>query len=370
MPYLAFDNIHIAGLTCAVPENVQTLDHVEDTAQVCSFQKYTGVLRRHISATRQTSLDLGCAAAKKIMGKVGWTRDSVDGLIFLTQTPDFNAGTGNAFLAHYILGLSERCMAFDIPLACSSFPYGLAVASSLLQQKDINRIVMLSGDTQWHFYEGGIPVATPDGTFMFGEASSALLLEKSQGAAPVCLALYTDGSGYKYLFNPLGGSRNAWEPGGAVVLPNGDTFVPSGKFGYMDGIEITSFSTTKVVECIRDFLLKEHKTVDDYDGIILHQANKQIVRTIAKRLKADPAKVPLSLGRYGNTSGASVTVTMTDAYAHCERKNLSLLLSSFGTGLSWGVASFSLSPQVIVPIFTTGERFDEGLVKKLQPQGA
>lgn len=370
MPYLAFDNIRIAGLTCAVPENLQTLDHIQDRAQVRSFQKYTGVLQRHISVTRQTSLDLGCAAAKKILEKAGWTRDSVDGLLFLTQTPDFNAGTGNAFLAHYVLGLPERCMAFDIPLACSSFPYGLAVAASLLQQEDINRILMISGDTQWHFYEGGVPVPTPDGTFMFGEASSAVLLEKAPGSAPVRLALYTDGSGYKYLFNPLGGSRNAWETGGPVMLPNGDTFVPTGKFGYMDGIEITSFSTTKVVECIRDFLAKQHKTVADYDGIILHQANKQIVRTIAKRLQVEPTKVPLSLDRYGNTSGASVTVTMTDAYAHSDRQNLSLLLSSFGTGLSWGIASFTLTPRVIAPIFTTAERFDEGFVKKFQPVGA
>lgn len=369
MPNLTFDNIRIAGLTSAVPENLQTLDHIEDRAQVRSFQKYTGVLQRHISATRQTSLDLGCAAAKKILEKAGWTPGSIDGLIFLTQTPDFNAGTGNAFLAHYVLRLSERSMAFDIPLACSSFPYGLAVASSLLQQEDINRILMISGDTQWHFYEGGVPTATPDGTFMFGEASSAVLLEKASASPPMNLALFTDGSGYKYLFNPLGGSRNAWETASPVLLPNGDTFVPSGKFGYMDGIEITSFSTTKVVECIRDFLAKHHKTVADYDGIILHQANKQIVRTIAKRLQADPARVPLSLDRYGNTSGASVTVTMTDAYAHCGQKNLSLLLSSFGTGLSWGIASFTLSPEVIAPIFTTAARFEEGIIKRLQPGG-
>lgn len=364
MPYLDFDNVRIAGLACAVPDNVQTLEHVADQAQVKSFQKYTGVMGRHISITRQTSLDLGCAAAKKIMKRQGWAADSIDGIIFLTQTQDFNVGTGNAFLAHYLLGLPADCMAFDMPLACSSFPYGLSVASSLLQQKGINRVLMISGDSQWHFYPNGKPLAIPDSSFMFGEASTAMLLEKSPEAEPISMALFTDGSGYKYLFNPLGGSRNAWEKPGPVLLPNGDIYVQAGKFGYMDGIEITSFSTTRVVEDIKAFLDRQKKTVEDFDGIVLHQANKQIVRTIARRLKADMKNVPLSLDRYGNTSGASVSVTMTDAYAGSDKKKLTLLVSAFGTGLSWGVVSLTLDPQVIEPIFSTNDVFAEGFVKR------
>lgn len=362
MPYLEFDNVGFAALTCAVPENVQTLD--ENSAQAKSFQKYTGVKQRHISVTRQTNLDLGCAAAHKALQKADWPISSLDGLIYMSQTPDFNPGTGNAFLAHYILGLKEDCLAFDIPLACSSFPYGLSVCASLLQQKDINRILMISGDTQWHFYEGGVPVAYPDGRFMFGEASSALLLEKRADSPSIKIALYTNGAGYKYLFNPVAGCRNSWEGAGPFLLPNGDIHTLSGKFGYMDGIEITTFSTTKVVEDIRKFLEQTQKTINDFDGLVLHQANKQIVTTIARRLKADLKKVPLSLDRYGNTSGASVSVTIADAYSRPGGKTLDLLLSAFGTGLSWGIVSLAINPDVIEPIFTTSEHyFEEGFVK-------
>ena len=365
MALLEFDNISIAALTAAVPDNIQTLEDVaiRNADQVRSFQKYTGVMQRHISVTRQTALDLGCAAALKALEKAQWDASSLDALVFMSQTPDFNAGTGNAFLAHYILGLREDVLAFDIPLACSSFPYGLSVCSSLLQQASINRILMISGDTQWHFYDKGIPVASPDGRFMFGEASTAILLEKNKNSLPISISLHTDGSGYKYLFNPLGGCRNAWEKAQAFMLPNGDTYTPSGKFGYMDGIEITSFSTTKVVSDIQKFLDLKSMPITGFDALVLHQANKQIVKTIAKRLKVDAGKVPLSLDRYGNTSGASVPLTIVDAYAGSEKENLSLLLGAFGTGLSWGIAALNIRPAVIEPVFVCSDRFEEGFVQ-------
>lgn len=365
MALLKFDNISIAGLAAAVPEHIQTLEEAAklNPAQVRSFQKHTGVLQRHISITRQTSLDLGCAAAKKALQKARWDAGSLNALVFMSQTPDFNAGTGNAFLAHYLLGLNEEVMAFDIPLACSSFPYGLSVCSSLLQQPSINRVLMISGDTQWHFYNDGIPLATADSAFMFGEASTAVLLEKRPESPQIHIALYTDGSGYKYLFNPIGGCRNAWEKRQTFLLPNGDTHTPFGKFGYMDGIEITNFSTTKVVDDIKKFINLQKMRIADFDGIILHQANKQIVNTIAKRLSADKSKVPLSLDRYGNTSGASVTLTIADAYACCKKENLCLLVSAFGTGLSWGIVTLNISPNVIEPVFFCNDRFEEGFIQ-------
>lgn len=361
MPFLHFDNIEITAMAAAVPETVQTLETVPPSLQeqAKSFQKFTGVKQRHISLCRQTALDLACCAARELFEQSGIKAEEIDGIIFMSQTPDFNAGTGNAFLAHYLLQLKSDCLAFDIPLACSSFPYGISVAASLLQQPGINKILMLSGDTQWAFYPDGKPFVAPGGPFMFGEASTAIVIEKSFKAMPLDIALFTDGSGYKYLYNPLGGCRNAWVNGSAFKLPNGDVHYTVGKFGYMDGIEITNFSTTRVVRDIKDFLIKTGTSIADFDGIILHQANRQIVTSIAKRLKADLAKVPLSLDRYGNTSGASASLTMIDAYADSDARDLYLLLAAFGTGLSWGILSMHLNPQVIHPVVPCSYRFSE-----------
>jgi 3-oxoacyl-[acyl-carrier-protein] synthase-3 len=365
MAFLEFDNISIAALAGAVPAHVQTLEEAarHNPDYVRFFQRQTGVLQRHISLIEQTSVDLGYAAALKALEKAGWDAHSLDALIFLSQTPDFNAGTGNAFIAHYMLGLREDVPAFDIPLACSSFPYGLSVCSALLQQAAINRVLMLSGDTQWHFYENGVPTATADGAFLFGEATTALLLERRPDSSPLRIALHTDGSGYKYLFNPLGGARNAWRRAQKFLLPNGDTYSPFGRFGYMDGLEITSFSTTKVVGSIRDFLDRQKQTLVDYDGLVLHQANMQIVTTIARRLKIDMAKVPVTLDRYGNVSGASTSLTIVDAYAGSQQDKLSLLTCAFGTGLSWGIAAIEIYPARIEPVFPYEGRFEEGYVR-------
>lgn len=368
MPFLNFDNIKVSAMAAATPETIQTLDNIDPALsdQVKSFQKFTGVKQRYISLCGQTALDLGCCAAKEAFRHANIPPEEIDGIIFLSQTPDFNAGTGNAFLAHYLLNLKADCLAFDIPLACSSFPYGISVAGSLLQQPAINKILLISGDTQWAFYPDGKPYASPGGPFMFGEACTAIIVEKSASAKPINISLFTDGSGYKYLFNPVGGCRNAWSKGRAFKLPNGDVHNVVGKFGYMDGIEITSFSTTRVVNDIKGFLDKTDHKINDFDGIILHQANRQIVSSIAKRLKAETARVPYSLDRYGNTSGASASLTIIDAYAGSEKKDLFLFVCAFGTGLSWGMFDLHINPAVITPVVTCASKFEEGEAKAVK----
>ena len=363
MPFLTFDNVAIAGMAAAVPSHVQTLEDARKKMpdRVKSFEKVTGVHQRHISITRQTTVDLGVHAARRALERAGWPPDSLDGIIFFSQTPDFDSGAGNAFLAHCLLELKQDCLAFDISLACSSFPYGLSVGASLLAQPAISRLLLIFGDTQWAYYAKGIPVALPDGGFMFGEASTAVLLEKSDAAKPMRIALFTDGSGYKYLFNPFGGCRNAWEKGPVFRLPNGDIY-RAGMGKYMDGPEITSFSTTRVVADIQNFMTATGHTPADYDSIILHQANRQIIRTIAKRLGINPESLPSTLDRYGNTSGASASLVIIDTYAGCAKPDVFLLASAFGTGLSWGVASFHLAPSVISPTEPCDTKFDEGTV--------
>lgn len=133
----------------------------------------------------------------------------------------------------------------------------------------------------------------------------------------------------------------------------------------MDGMEIMSFSTMRVVDTIKVFLDRLGKNIEDYDGMVLHQANMQIIKTIARRLKADKSKVPTTLDHLGNTSGASTTLTMVDAYANSQKSPLRLLISSFGVGLSWGVVSLSLDPAVIAPMVTCSNRFEEDFLKPI-----
>ncbi len=365
MALLHFDNVGIAALACAVPSFVQKINTDPGFAHasyVKSFVKKMGVTQRHISITEQTCTDLGYAALMRALTKAQWETDSLDALIFMSQTPDFNPGTGNAFVLLNHLGLSTRVLAFDITLGCSSFPYGLSVCASLLQQKAINRIAMICGDTQWSFTAEKESLLQ-ENIFIFGEGTAALLLEKSTDN-PIDIALYSDGSGYKYLYNPCSGSRNNWRHGSTMRLRDGAQIpvLPAKAGAFMDGIEITVFSTQTVVSSITNFLAGIGRPITSYDGLVLHQANKQIVNTIAKKLGADTIDVPLSLDRYGNTSGASVLLTMADAYAGRRDKALDLLVAAYGVGLSWGLVSMRLDPAVVEPIFTSDCRFEEGFI--------
>lgn len=361
MALLKFDNIGIAALAGALPGTVQkiNLDPTHPRATyIANFVRQTGIRERHMSLSEQTTTDLGFIAMLKALDRAGWEAASLDALIFLSQTPDFNPATGNASILHNHLHLSEDAFVFDITQGCASFPYGLAVCSALLQQPHINRMAMVSGDTMWHMYPSPQAILD-DPVFMVGEGTTALLLEKKD-STPLDISLHSDGSGYHFLYNPWEGTRNAWRrtPG---VLPNGVIYNGG---GYMDGLEITTFSTTRVVDSIKAFLGKVGKNIDDYDGLVLHQANKQIVKTMARRLKMPVEKVPTTFEKFANTNGASVTLTMLDAYAG-KNETLKLLISAFGIGLSWGIVSLDVDTSVFVPLVETDHRFDEDFLKPL-----
>lgn len=356
MALLHFDNVGVAALAGALPEHIQEINMDSahpNAAYIENFVKQTGITRRHISITEQTSTDLGYAALNAALDKAGWEAQSLDALIFVTQTPDFNNGTGNAFVLHNHLNLSTETWVFDIPQGCASFPSGVAACASLMQQPNINRVALVSGDTMWASYPS-VQAILADPVFLAGEGSTALLFENRENT-PMDISLHSDGSGYFFLYEPWAGARNAWRRVRSR-LPNGAIYHGG---AYMDGLEITSFATMRVVKSIRGFLAGLNKTSEDYDGLVLHQANKQIVETMAKRLKFDMSKVPTTVEKYANTNGASVTLTMIDAYANAQTAPLKLLVSAFGIGLSWGEVSLTLDPSVIVPMQICSTRFEE-----------
>lgn len=359
MAFLHFDNVGIAALAGALPDHVQAIDMDPDhprAAYIANFVKQTGIRQRHISITEQTATDLGHTALCKALERAGWEAQSLDALIFMSQTPDFNPSASNAHVLHNHMKLGEDILAFDITQGCASFPYGLSVCASLLQQAHINRVAMVSGDTIWPLYASREALLEAP-VFLSGEGCTACLLEKA--SSPIDITLHSDGAGYHFLYDPWSGARNAWRRSRGV-MPNGEVYEGG---GYMDGMEITSFSTMRVVDSIKAFLERIGKGVQDYDGVVLHQANMQILKTMTRRLKVDKAKAPTTVERLGNTNGASVSLTMVDAYAGRDDGPLNLLVSAFGVGLSWGVVSMALNPAVIAPMVTCSNRFEEDFLK-------
>ena len=358
MAEFVLDGISIRGIACAVPDN--KVDNTEYYRQfgkekVDTVTKVTGVRSSYRTTEEQTASDLCFVAANTLLENKGVGRDEIGACVFVSHTPDYTL-PATACVLHKRLRLPLSCVAFDINLGCSGWVYGLNVVGSLMLTSNIDKALLLFGDTS-------IKTASPEdnlSVMLFGEGGSATLLEKDNVG---CIKgeLMTDGDGYKSIIIPSGAYRNRngsrerrkWRDG--VVRSDFDL--------YMNGTDVFAFSISKVPEMINNFVAGQEKgrpAQEIYDALVLHQANLFILRQISKKTKIPMDMIPVSIDRYGNTSGASIPITICDAYGEEESKKLRLLMCGFGIGLSWGIIDTVIDSNDIYPIQLTEEYYKEG----------
>ncbi len=347
MNYSEYNGIRIAAMATAVSQEVIDInammdDPKEDPKYIKSFIKKTGITRKHVAATSQTASDFSYAAAKRLEEEQRYKPEEIGILINVTQNPDYRTPS-TASLLHKRLGLSKDCVAFDINLGCSGFVYGVSVAAGLLLSSLSCKALVLMGDTQARGRKES-DERSSNTRLLFGDASAAVLLEKNDDYT-IRSGLMSDGEGHKAISTPYGAWRH----------PDGPELIPG------DDIAVFNFTINEVPELIRRFSEKVGTDLNDYDGVILHQANMMVLKNIAKRLEVPLDSCPISIDRYGNTSSASIPLTISDKYgAEKDDKELNLLTSGFGIGLSWGVVDFKINCKDIFPIFETDTTYDDG----------
>ena len=359
MPYFKFDNLKISAVATAVPTRVRKVEEFNDlfgADHVKHFTESTGIHQFRQSAEHQTASDFCYVAAEKILEEKEIDRKSIGALVFVAHSTDYRR-PATACVLHKRLGLDKDCAAYDISLGCSAFVYGLNVICSMMQSSDIDKALLLVGETLTKM----VNEKDQSVRMLFGDGGSAILIEKQEGAAPIQGILKSDGNGYKAIIAPAGGFRNMDAPKDDFVWPDGS--VRSLYNTIMQGEDVFGFTITAVPRTIKEFFTKTSTTVDDYDCLAFHQANQFISQMLCKKLKADPAKMPISLDRYGNPSAPAVPLVMCDAYgADNEDKVLNFLMCGFGVGLSWGVCSAKVNVKDIYPIIETDEIFEEGII--------
>lgn len=353
-------NISIAGVCCAVPDNPkQTLDYrdVFEEDSITKFIKMTGVNQRFIAKPGQTSSDLCYTAAEALLRRFGWDKSTIDALIFVSQTPDYRLPATACFL-HGRLGLDQNCIAFDVNLGCSGYIYGLHIAGSLMQNDSIDRVLLLCGDTINTYLS---PV-DKSSTMLFGDAGSATMLEKTEGQ-DMYFMLKTKGAGYKSIIVPSGACRSIT---GEYERKKIDEGIIRNDFDLaMDGTEVFNFTISDVPNAICEFLSSRNESVELYNRFFFHQANQFMLNHIAKKVKIPKENFPISIDRYGNTSVASIPLTISDFYNSNEQSIINnqkpdrVMLVGFGVGLSWGVISLDIDPKVCLPVIRTNECYSE-----------
>jgi 3-oxoacyl-[acyl-carrier-protein] synthase-3 len=338
MPKSVFKGVRVAGVAGAVPQPVvnNLTDHdfcsEEDRRKVVELTK---VAQYRKAPPGMCSSDLCCAAAETLLAGLGRSPEDIDGIVFATMTPDYRVPS-TACVIQDRLRCRTSVVAYDINMGCSGFVVGLYNASSLITGAGLKRVLLLAGDTQTKLcYDQDKNVV-----FILADGGSATLLEADAGADDIVVELFTDGSRFRNLYVPAGGFRQPSSDVTRTVHQQADGGMRSDDNLYMNGMEIFKFSATDVVKALETFMSQQHLSADSVDYLFLHQANGFMNSQIARKLKFRPDKVPFTIEFFGNTGSASIPLTIADHFSkHPSPEATPCLVSGFGVGLSWGVAS-------------------------------
>ena len=342
MAFLEFKNVRIAGISAGVPKkiisnlNPDTNDGFSSEYSPEDFVKTTGVEERRVSDKLCTS-DLCYYAAEQLISDLKWNKEEIEALVFVSQTADYILPCTSCIL-QYRLGLSKDCYATDCTLGCSGWVYGLSQVVSLLLNGTIKKALLLCGDAKKRAAGPRDP--------LFGAAGTATAVEYQEGAPGFQFHFGTDGSGYDAIITPDGGSRNQVSPK-SFELEEIEGKQMHRMQTRMKGMDVFSFGITTPPKSIKR--LAEHYGFNymDSDYLILHQANMKMNNMIAKKLKFAPEKVPLCMLHFGNTSSASIPLTIVTELREKCKSTTKFLCCGFGVGLSWGTVAFEAKDMII-----------------------
>lgn len=337
MAILHFNGVGITAMSACVPKNViNNLEYTQyfPATDVAKLVEKTGIYERRFADVKTCSSDLCYVAAEKLFADNDIDRSSIDILIFITQTPDYRM-PANSLLLQERLKLPTSTMAFDITLGCSAFIYGMSVAYSLLSQPNVNKILILDGETRSKVYSP----KDRKTAFLFGDGGVAALVEKDDKFGDTHISLNSDGSMADTIKINGGGYRN---PSSVETLKEKivDEYgnIRTDENGYMDGESVFNFVATKVPQDIKKLCSQTCIDLQLMDYYIFHQANNFMNQFIVKKLKIDKGKVPSTIAKFGNTSSVSVPLTIVSELKDKLNGSHNLLLSAFGVGLTWATA--------------------------------
>lgn len=340
MAVLKYTNIGIKAIAACVPSRVErneNLGYFMTEEEIQKAIQNIGIEERRMADKDVCASDLCFKAAEKLLSDNSIDKSTVDVLIFVSQTADYHQPATAPILQHR-LGLSKDTLSFDINLACSGYVYGLSAAYAYASQPGINRVLLLVGETMSKIVSRYDKVNTP----LFGDAGTATLIEKGEYGDSV-FSLHSDGSGYEVMMIPDGGFRNPTTAESLVEETDANGDRRTREQFRMDGMAVFNFGMSEEPRDIKNLLAEAGLDLAALDLLIYHQANKFMTDFFTKWLKFDKTKTPYSIKKFGNTSSASIPLTIVtelhDGYP--ERKNV--ILSGFGAGLSWGSVLLDLS---------------------------
>lgn len=326
---------YVAALASYLPPRVVTnadLAAENPSWDVARIESKVGIRARHVAAD-ETAGDLALAAATRLLDAGGVDRASIDAVLLCTQSPDYLLPTTACVLQDQ-LGLSTRCAALDFNQGCSGYVYGLALAKGLISAGIARNVLLATSETYskyCHPRDRSVRV-------LFGDAATATLVTAEPGGARVgAITLGTDGSGYRNLIVPAGGSRLARSEGTAVERTDEGGSTRSDDYLFMDGPELFAFTLKRVPEAVRTTLAAAQLEQGDVDWFVFHQANAFMNEHLRAKLRIPREKTLTRIADVGNTVSSTIPLALCSGAGQMSAGERALLVG-FGVGYSWGAA--------------------------------
>jgi|HEX4318353.1 3-oxoacyl-[acyl-carrier-protein] synthase-3 len=346
----------VMGLGSYVPERVvsneeiQFLDehHVRQQEQQTQtndpwIQQRTGIReRRYVpnDGSVKTS-DLALEASKRALADAGIAAGDIDCIILGTLSPDIHF-PGTAVFLQKKLGISDKgCACFDIRQQCSGFVYGLQMADAFVRCGMYKRVLLVGAELHSHSLD--FSTRGRDVMVLFGDGAGAMVLGPMETEDPKAGVIYTsahaDGTGAMDLYLKIFEIQKA----PYVDYDARDRDVNSVKYPQMDGKRV-------FLNAVRGMVMSTHAALattglgwDDIQWFVPHQANLRINEKVVEVAKIPPAKVLNTIEFYGNTTAATVPLTIDHWRQQGKVKPGDRVLSSvFGSGYTWGAAIFTV----------------------------
>jgi len=330
-------NAYIKAISYYLPEKILTNEELIEEFPEWTVEKIAskvGVTERHIAAENETAADMGVKAAEKLFAEHKIDRNSIDFLLFCTQSPDYFL-PASACLMQEKLNLPTSCGALDFNQGCSGYVYGLSLAKGLIAGKMAKNVLLITSET----YSKHLHPKDKGNRTIFGDAAAATLISTDGFAEIGEFSFGTDGRGAENLIVKTGAFREK-NPKNDLFFDE-NNFPKSSDFLFMDGGEIFEFTSKAVPKLVDNVLYNNKLQKPEIDLFVFHQANKFMINFLRKQLDIEKDKFYIFMENVGNTVSSTIPIALYEAQKENVLKG-NVLLAGFGVGYSWGGVTLSI----------------------------
>jgi 3-oxoacyl-[acyl-carrier-protein] synthase-3 len=319
----------ITGTGSALPDKILTnadLERMVDTSDEWITTR-TGIKQRRIASEGEYTSTFAVRAARRALEMAGLKAEELDLIILGTVTPDFPFPATACIVQHEIGAVNAAV--FDLSAACSGFIYGLSVADKYIRCGEAKKVLVIGAEVLSRVVDW----TDRNTCILFGDGSGAAVLEASEGDSGLLSThIFSNGSYWNTLYQPGCGNRNP--------ATREQTITDRLHYIKMEGNDVFKHAVRAMEEAACTALTANGMSPADVSLLIPHQANRRIIDATAKRLGiTEEERVVINLHNYGNTSSASIPISLDEANRSGRMKPGDIvLLDAFGGGFTYGSA--------------------------------